>query len=80
MVECIGGHLSYLSECSSAAFQNSENSQEVRMDPLDIGYTITKLVTIFQALIAIYCDLLDFYIKVRDIFSNREGKTSCEWF
>ena len=32
-----------------------------------------------QALIAAYCDLLDFYVKVRKLFTQKEGKLSCTW-
>ena len=32
-----------------------------------------------QALVAAYCDLLDFYIKVRRLFTHKEGKLSCKW-
>lgn len=31
-----------------------------------------------QVLVSVYCDLLEFYVKVRDIFANRDGKRSCE--
>ena len=37
MMERIGGHLSYLSECSSAAFQDSEKIQEVRMQSMEFN-------------------------------------------
>lgn len=45
MMERIGGHLSYLSECSSAAFQDSEKIQEVRMQSMDFNPICTQVVT-----------------------------------
>lgn len=31
-----------------------------------------------QALVRVYSDLLGFYVKVRGLFLNKEGKASCE--
>ena len=30
-------------------------------------------------MVKIYCDLLDLYVKVRGLFTNKEGKQSCMW-
>ena len=32
---------------------------------------------ILQALVAAYRDLLDFYVKARNLFTHKEGKLSC---
>ena len=38
---------------------------------------ITSGLIFLQALVAAYCDLLDFYVKVRNLFTHKEGKLSC---
>ena len=83
MIERITDHLTYLSEyaASTTAFQHSEKVQKVRLVFCDTSFITIKLNTyIFQALVAAYRDLLDFYVKVRKLFTNNEGRQSCRFF
>lgn len=56
MMERIGGHLSYLSECSSAAFQDSEKIQEVRMRSMESNLFVLKLL---HKILTIRYDFID---------------------
>ena len=84
MMERIADHLTYLSVYATG-FQNSEKVQKVRVvyhsNICVFLLSINKfmMTLFFQALVAAYCDLLDFYVKVRKLFSNKEGKPSCKW-
>ena len=76
MMERIGGHLSYLSQYSNTTFQNSESIQEVGAVhgiPLSTSTTYVQ-----QALVNVYCDLLEFYMEARNVLLDKEGKSSCE--
>lgn len=83
MMERIGSHLSYLSKCSSA-FHDSEDIQKVRVQFIGLGailYTsigYSHYFTVSQVLVEVYCDLLNFYVKVRGIFLNEKNTPSCE--
>ena len=81
MMERIGDHLTYLSEYAtgSIAFQNSEKVQKVRVIDCNHQFYYQGAYSsyILQALVATYCDLLDFYVKVRKLFTHKEGKLSC---
>ena len=78
MMERIGTHLSYLIEYSKATFQDSEKLQMVRCGIQCSCFLIKATHTFYQALAAAYCDLLEFYIKARQVFSNKKGKPSCK--
>ena len=74
MVGRIGGHLTYLSKYA-IAFEDSEEVQQVCVILISSYYQYND--HIYQALVAAYCDLLDFYVKVRNLFTHKEGRSSC---
>lgn len=83
-MECIGTHLSYLTEYSKAPFQDSEKLQQVRCTvAVHMVYSTFPFITcsrkIYQALAGAYCDLLEFYIKVRQLLTKKKGEHSCKY-
>ena len=80
MMERIGGHLSYLSQYSNTTFQNSQSIQDVSAAHMHTLYisAMNKLLTIHQALVQVYCDLLEFYAEARCVLVDKAGKSSCE--
>ena len=80
MMERIGPHLSYLTEYSKATFKGSDELQKVcwLVQGTDSKYIVISFSRIiYQALVAAYCDLLEFYIRARKIFSKKKGQPSC---
>ena len=81
MMDCIGGHLTYLTMyATDSTFKDSEGVHRVR---LMYSKFIVSLIVIncyfLQALVAAYCDLLDFYVKVRNVFPKKQGTLPCRW-
>lgn len=84
MMERIGAHLSYLTEYSRAPFQDSEQLQQVRCTvAVHMVYSTFPFISysrkIYQALATAYGDLLEFYIKVRQLFTKKKGEHSCKY-
>ena len=76
MMERIGDHLTYLAKYA-ASFQSSEEVQKVHIMYCNI-YIVSLLMAYLQALVAAYCDLLDFYVRVRKLFTHKKGTPSCK--
>ena len=76
MMERIGDHLTYLAKYASTPFQALEEVHKVRLTSYNFIGLIIGLYYL-QALVAAYCDLLNFYVKVRKLFPHTEGTLSC---
>ena len=75
MTERIGDHLTYLAKYAAS----SQSSEEVQKVHLIIAiYSFITNSYILQALVAAYCDLLDFYVRVRKLFTHKKGTPSCK--
>ena len=84
IMESIGTHLSYLIEYNKPPFQDSEKLQKVCCTvAVHMIYSTFPFINysrkIYQALAAAYCDLLEFYIKVRQLFTKEQGEHSCKY-
>ena len=76
MMVRIEDHLTYLA-MYAASSQSSEEVQKVRlMNVLQYLYSFIPNGYIVQALVEAYCDLPDFYVKVRKLLTRTP---SCKW-
>lgn len=77
MIERIGGHLDYLSKYGSKVFQKSVDVQKARSLLIHLVLYLKAGADLYQALAAAYCDLLGFFVAVKKVFTNKEGRSSC---
>ena len=77
MMERIGDHLTYLAKYAtgSTPIQDSEEVHKVHLT--SYSFIVLLIGLYLQALVAAYCDLLSFYVKVRKLFPHTEGTLSC---
>ena len=83
MMERIVDHLKYLSEYGPSLFQGYKAVQEVGIIFYSVSSREYNRVANMddrgtQVFVKAYCDLLELFIAVRGVFTNKEGQISCK--